>query len=685
MHLPADPHPFFAGKGWQKPPAERETIKMRWPAFLKLMRHFLRASRERHDADLARIATEQGRVLEALRHETRSLAILTATGTKIAVEREVPVIVATVTEAAVELGGAAFGAFFYKAQGPDGEDLILHAKAGPMAHMFSTPHTPSITPLFKTTFDGAGVIRSEDISQDPRYGAGLYAGIPPGHPPVRAYMAVPVHSRFGDVIGVVLLGHVLAGVFDGRRESLLCVLATQAAVAMDNANLNAAAAREIEARRDAEDRLRQLNEELEGRVVARTLSLEAEAKQRESAEELLRQSQKMEAIGQLTGGVAHDFNNVLQAVTGNLSLLHRRLSGDGEMDVTRMRRFVENAANACGKAATLTQQLLAFARRQRLQAERLDPVAVLRGDPTSPGMSDLIQSAIGESIAVEWRIAPDAGRCLADKNQLESAVLNLVTNARDAIAEGKGKGTITISISKCALENAGLPDSPQSGDYVRISVKDTGPGMPDEIRVHAFEPFHTTKPVGKGTGLGLAQVYGFARQSGGIATIDSPPGEGAEVAILLPRLRDIIEPLTILPATGYVLRGQGEQIMVVEDDEAVREVVVDQLTDLGYRVIEAENADAALVLLRSLPHPAMILTDMAMPGTMDGMELARLVRSKWPAIPVVLVTGNLDPPRRDRMPEGVVLMHKPYKQEDLTSLMRRMIEGAPTALDLEIG
>jgi signal transduction histidine kinase len=609
---------------------------------------------------IERIAAERGMAMEALRLEAQSLDILTRVGTQTTVERDVPTILQAVAAAAAELTGAQVVAFFYKSTGPDGAEQILRAAAGAMRDAFSGMMGPGIPPLLAETFSGRGVIRSADITVDPVYGASVcLEGVPPDEPPIRSYMALPVLSRLSGVMGGILLGHTAAGVFDDRRESLASVLSVQAAVALDNANLHLSALR--------------LTEELEVRVAARTLSYEAEARERARAEDLLRQSQKMEAIGQLTGGVAHDFNNVLQAVTGNLSLLRKRLDSEGDLDVPRMRRFVENATNACGKAATLTQQLLAFARRQRLQSVPLDPVSVLRGDDGQHGLVDLIQSAIGESITVQWQIEPDAGRCLADQNQLESAVLNLVTNARDAIAEATGKGTITISVGKVQHVSDGAPDSPQSGDYVRIAVADTGPGMAADIKDHAFEPFSTTKAPGKGTGLGLAMVYGFARQSGGVATIDSPPGRGAEVAILLPRLRTVP---TLVPAPAPLARaarGKGEVVLAVEDDEAVRAVVVEELTDLGYHVREAENADRALEVLRGGPLPSLVLTDMAMPGTMDGMELARLVRSRWPQLPVVLVTGNLDPPRRDRMPEGVAMMSKPYRIEDIAALMRRML------------
>jgi PAS domain S-box-containing protein len=402
-----------------------------------------------------------------------------------------------------------------------------------------------------------------------------------------------------------------------------------------------------------------------------TARKQAEAALRAS-EDRLRQAQKMEAIGQLTGGVAHDFNNVLQAVSGNLELMRTRLREEG-VNVARLSRLVDNALSGSGKAALLVQQLLTFARRSRLEPVPVDPVTVVAE------LAEVIKAATGDTILLETDVARGVGRCLADPNQLGSALLNLINNSRDAINEAGGKGSITISFRACRLEEPNGPDRPPAGEYVRIAVRDTGPGMADEIKAHAFEPFQTTKPVGKGTGLGLAMVYGFARQSGGMATVESTRGKGTEVAILLPRLGDIIPPV-VAPAPAQPARaprGRGETLLVVEDDEPVRQSLVETLLDLDYRVIEAANADTALEMLMDRANrsqrPHAVLTDMAMPGSIDGLELTRVVRQRWPNLPIMLMTGNLDGPREVLAP-GVGFLGKPYKRLDLATQIRRMLE-----------
>ncbi len=297
----------------------------------------------------------------------------------------------------------------------------------------------------------------------------------------------------------------------------------------------------------------------------------------EAARAQLAQAQKMEAIGQLTGGVAHDFNNVLQAVTGNLELIRRRVRDD-RPDVARL---AGNALDAAAKAAGLTAQLLAFARRQRLDPKPLDQVEVVEG------MRGLLARTAGERIAFRVEAEEDAGFCLADRNQLESALLNLAINARDAIgsaaAVGAAEGTITVSVRPEQVAGA-AEGWPPDGEYLRIAVRDDGPGMPEEVRRRACEPFFTTKAPGKGTGLGLAQIHGFAHQSGGTVLIDSAPGRGTEVAILLPRaaadaaapdaagVREAAEP--------EAEAGFGETVLVVEDNALVRGALAETLREL---------------------------------------------------------------------------------------------------------
>ncbi len=383
----------------------------------------------------------------------------------------------------------------------------------------------------------------------------------------------------------------------------------------------------------------------------------------EQTQERLYQSHKMEAIGQLTGGVAHDFNNVLQAVMGNLDLIRRR---DGE---PRTQRLADNAYTACTKAARLTAQLLSFARRGRLEPVPLDPIEVLEDS------LKLLASTVGDRISLSVRNDEEVGLCLADRTQLEAAILNLVINSRDAL-DGKS-GKIVISIKAQYLDIRDAPDAPPPGSYVRISVRDDGPGMTENTKRHCFEPFFTTKEVGKGTGLGLAQLYGFARQSGGTAIIESILGYGTEVSIYLPRIGAISPPTPHQPAPDRTIadvRGEGETILVVEDDEPVRVSLVETLVDLGYKVLEAPDADSGLLTLMQAGDTVdVVLTDMAMPGSMDGLDLAIAVRKSRPEIPVILVTGNLDPPRGERVPEGVVVFQKPYSRTTISQAIRTVL------------
>ncbi|MBL6080627.1 PAS domain S-box protein [Belnapia sp. T18] len=384
--------------------------------------------------------------------------------------------------------------------------------------------------------------------------------------------------------------------------------------------------------------------------------------QREVAEALeitraqLAQAQKMEAIGQLTGGIAHDFNNMLQAMTGNLELIRRRV-GEEQFDVARL---AGNALEAGAKAAGLTSQLLSIARRQRLDPRPLDPADVITG------MRDLLARAVGERIMLHTDVPEGGiGLCLADVSQLESALLNLVINARDAI--GGAAGNIVISLHPERIE-ATPGGWPQDGDYVRIAVSDDGPGMPEDVRRRAFEPFFTTKGPGKGTGLGLAQIHGFSHQSGGTAVIESAPGKGTQVAILLPRTT---RPVRLTPepsfATADTEAGSSETVLVVEDDPLVRTALVETLRDLRYRVVAAADADAALALLGSGVAADLILTDLSMPGSMDGLDFAAVARMRFQKLPVILTTGHAGDLSNRLLPTEMIIVRKPYSRGEIMS------------------
>ena len=414
--------------------------------------------------------------------------------------------------------GAQFGAFFYNVVDQQGERYTLYSLSGVSRDAFAKFPMPRNTAVFDPTFSGAGVVRSDDITLDPRYGKSApYHGMPPGHLPVRSYLAVPVRSRTGEVLGGLFFGHSASGMFGDLAEERVLGLASQAAVAMDNVRLFQDNARELEQRRLAEDTLKALNESLEERVAN-------EVAERSKAEEALRQAQKMEAVGQLTGGVAHDFNNLLTIIIGGLETIRRSKPGD----TVRIQRAIDMAQQGAQRAASLTGRLLAFSRRQPLDPKPLDLNALVRD------MTELLYRTLGEQIELEGVLAPRLWRIEADQNQLESALINLAVNARDAMPEG---GKLTIETGNTALDEAYVATDAEviPGQYVAISVSDTGSGMSKETLSRVFEPFFTTKEVGRGTGLGLSMVYGFVKQSGGHVTIYSEQGEGTTVRMYFPR------------------------------------------------------------------------------------------------------------------------------------------------------
>ena len=453
-----------------------------------------------------------------LRAETRALQILNRAGASVAANLDLADVVQTVTDAGVELTGAAFGAFFYNVVNEAGESYTLYTLSGASREAFSKFPMPRNTAIFAPTFNGEGTIRSDDILKDPRYGHNApYKGMPDGHLPVRSYLALPVRSHSGEVLGGLFFGHPEPGVFNARSEQLMTGLAGQASVAIDNARLFQASQREIAQRKSAEEMLQQLNATLEDRIAE-------EMAERGKAEEALRQAQKMEAVGQLTGGVAHDFNNLLTVIIGGLDTIRRSKPGDE----IRVRRAVEMSLQGAQRAASLTARLLAFSRRQPLTPQPSDLNLIIRK------MTDLFHRTLGETIELEGVLAPRLWTVDVDPNQVESAILNLGINSRDAMSQG---GRLTIETANVVLDEqyAATDAEVVPGQYVMVSVSDTGSGMDKETLNRVFEPFFTTKEVGKGTGLGLSMVYGFVKQSGGHVTIYSEPGAGTSVKLYFPR------------------------------------------------------------------------------------------------------------------------------------------------------
>lgn len=390
---------------------------------------------------------------------------------------------------------------------------------------------------------------------------------------------------------------------------------------------------------------------------------------RAQAEAVLRESQKMQAIGQLTGGIAHDFNNVLTVIVGNLEFVRSRLRGD-EMLSGR----VERAAWAAQRGATLTGQLLAFARRQPLEPRPINLAAVL------PEMVALLRRTLGEHIDV--RVVEGAGLwvALADPGQLESAVLNLALNARDAMTQG---GRLTIELANKVLDtdyaNAHAEVTP--GDYVMLAVSDTGHGMTAEVAARVFEPFFTTKPTGQGTGLGLAMVYGFVKQSGGHIKIYSEPGEGTTIRLYLPRALRAAQALA-RPSTPLDLPRGDATVLVVEDEAPVREITVLMLRDLGYRVLEAEDGDAAFdVFAKHVQEIDLLLTDVVLRGRLRGVDVAQHVSAARPEIGVLFMTGYTENAivHQGRLDDGVHLLGKPFKREQLARKVADVLAARPTA------
>ena len=734
----------------------------------------------------------------AVRKERRALEVLNRAGSALAVETDLQKLVQIVTDAGVELTGAEFGAFFYNVLNDSGERYMLYTLSGAPAEAFSRFPMPRKTAVFAPTFNGEGIVRSDDITNDPRYGHDApYKGMPEGHLPVRSYLAVPVISRTGEVTGGLFFGHAQPAMFDADAERGLSGLAAEAAVAIDNVRLFQALERELAQRREteadlaaSEDRLRLANDaanigtwdylpetgtlrwderckalfglspEAEvtyeesflaglhpddratidaavaaalapdgpgryqveyrtighedgierwvgatgravfedgravrfvGTVIDLTARKREEAElralnerleervaeeigRRSEAEEALRQAQKMEAVGQLTGGIAHDFNNLLTVVTGNIGMAERALDTAGVAD-PRARRALDNALKGAERAASLTQRLLAFSRRQPLAPKPVDV------DKLVLGMSDLLQRSLGELVRLEIVTAPGLWRVEADPNQLENAILNLALNARDAMPSG---GELTIETGNARLDEgyAAVQAEVPPGQYAMIAVTDTGTGMAREVVERAFEPFYTTKEVGKGTGLGLSMIYGFVKQSGGHVKIYSEPGRGTTVKIYLPRLlREHRLGEDPAPVThGLEASIRQETILVAEDDDDVRSYTVESLRELGYRVLEAHDGPSALRLLERQAEPVdLLFTDVVMPG-MTGRELAEQARAHQRNLKVLYTSGYTRNAivHGGRLDPGVEVLVKPFTFEALGQKVRDMLDAGQT-------
>lgn len=735
---------------------------------------------------LALNETLEARIAE-IEEEARTLEVLNRTGASLASELSLERLVQMVTDAGVQLSGAEFGAFFYNVVDSKGEAYLLYALSGASREAFSPFPNPRNTAVFRPTFEGAGVVRSDNIRADPRYGKNPpYYGMPEGHLPVCSYLAVPVISRSGEVIGGLFFGHSQAGIFTERAERILVGIASQAAVAIDNARLYEDSQGEVAARREAEQKLQESKETLEQRVEERAHEVrEVFAKLNESErqfrhlvesvadyaifmldtkgivsswnlgaertkgytaqeivgqhfskfyteedrdsglpelalrtarrtgrfemegwrirkggerfwasviinavhdedgnligfakvtrdlsekraiEEQIRQMQKMEAIGQLTGGIAHDFNNMLTIISGNIETLQRRL----ERDDTTAHRLIGAALRGVDRATTLTHRLLAYSRRQPLDPKPIELNRLIIG------MSDLLSRTLGENIKVETVLSGGLWQASIDPNQVENAVLNLALNARDAMPEG---GNLTVETANTHLDEAYAQAHTEvaAGQYVMLAVSDTGIGMTRDVIEKAFEPFFTTKQIGEGTGLGLSQVYGFVKQSGGHIKIYSEPGEGTTVRIYFPRASLTTGTAEEPRRQSRVLElGGTETILVVEDDADVRSYTTEILRELGYRVLEAHEGDAALSLLASDPNIQLMFTDIGLPGPYNGRQLAEEARKQRGNLKILFTTGYAQNAiiHHGRLDPGVQLIVKPFSFTGLAAKIRQVL------------
>jgi PAS domain S-box-containing protein len=724
-----------------------------------------------------------------LEEEARVLEVVNRTGSVLSSELSLDRLVQAMTDAGVELSGAEFGAFFYNVIDQSGEAYLLYALSGAPREAFAKFPNPRNTAVFRPTFEGEGPVRSDDITADSRYGQNApYYGMPPDHLPVRSYLAVPVVSRSGEVLGGLFFGHSRTGVFTVRAERMLVAVAAQAAIAIDNARLYEASQRELAARRAVEEQLQRLNETLEQRIDQRTrevqevfaklheserqfrylvesvadyaifllntegvvISWNAGAErikgytaaeiigqhfstfypaedrdsglpgvalttarragrfemegwrvrkggerfwasvtinavhdehghligfakvtrdltERRAMEDQLRQMQKMEAIGQLTGGIAHDFNNMLQVIGGNIETLQRRIGHEDP----HAQRLITAALHGAERASTLTHRLLAYSRRQPLDPKPLDLNRLIIG------MSDLLTRTLGERIKVESVLSGGLWQVLADPNQVENAVLNLAVNARDAMPDG---GKLTVETANTHLDEAYAHAHAEvtAGHYVMLAVSDTGIGMTADVIDKAFEPFFTTKKLGEGTGLGLSQVYGFVKQSGGHIKIYSEPGDGTTVRIYFPRASlpaSTGEPRPVSPQIPEL--GGRETILLVEDNSDVRAYTTEILRELGYRVLEAHEGDTALGFLASEPEIKLLFTDIGLPGPFNGRQLSDEARKIRPDIKVLFTTGYAQNAiiHHGRLDPGVQLIVKPFSFAGLAAKIRQILDN----------
>ena len=421
--------------------------------------------------------------------------------------------------------------------------------------------------------------------------------------------------------------------------------------------------------RTAETNLRRLNETLETRVAERTGEIDAANRQllsqieeRERVESTLRQMQRLEAVGQLTSGVAHDFNNLLTVILGNIGFMDKDL---GDLS-TKMKQRLAHMRLAAERGAKLTSQLLAFSRHQRLEPSPIDINDALAS------MRDLLQSSLGGSVQIITNFRQGLWWAFVDPNQIELVVLNLAINARDATEVG---GSVTLETANATLGHPQKPEEPPAGEYVVISVTDTGTGMTQEVLSKAFEPFFTTKDIGKGSGLGLSQVLGFAKQSGGGMRIETRVGEGTSVKVYLPRATPTGVEASPRSTEAIQPHRKGALILLLDDDEAVRDITASMLRELGYLVLAVGSGGAALDLLERNDSVDLALLDYAMPG-MNGVEVAKQIHSRFPSLPILFITGYADKSALGEIGDARIIK-KPFVTDELANKVRAALQIGP--------
>ena len=570
---------------------------------------------------------------DALVHRTEQLQGLAAAALVVACAPSLEVTLDEITHAARQIIGAHQGVVSLT-RGPDWSQAInavaLTDRYGEWRNYDTMPDGGGIYSWLCEENRPVRMTQAE-LECHPRWrGFGKHAA---EHPPMRGWLAAPLVGRDGRNLGLIQLSDKEDGSeFDAADEAMLVQPAQFASAAVEQVQ--------------AETELRELNGSLE-RLVAEAIA------EREQTEEALRQSQKLEAMGSLTGGVAHDCNNLLTPIIGSLDMLMRRGVGS-----ERERRLMDGALQSAERAKVLVQRLLAFARRQPLQPNAVDIKRLVSG------MAELIASTSGPRVDVRVDLPNDLPPATADANQLEMAVLNLAVNAKDAMPDG---GLLTISAVRESVRSGQRPEL-RRGHYVRLSVTDTGTGMDQSTLARAIEPFFSTKGIGKGTGLGLSMVHGLALQLNGGLTISSRPGEGTTIDLWLPIssvMPDADDEAFLVPAAPDT-KGTA---LLVDDEELVRMSTADMLMDLGYEVVEATSAEEALRLIGDGLTPDLVVTDHLMPG-MSGGELARILRSKQPDLPVLIVSGYAE---AEGIEPGVQRLTKPFRNAELASSLSALL------------